>query len=69
MDTLTTRYCRVAWLPSNRGRVFPLGQPDVVRGRKCATVSQLVFGSGRSQSVFGFRVSQSTQVREGVVAS
>jgi hypothetical protein len=24
MDTLTTRYCRVAWLPSNRGRMFPL---------------------------------------------
>jgi hypothetical protein len=21
MDTLTTRYCRVAWLPSNRGRM------------------------------------------------
>jgi hypothetical protein len=22
MDTLTTRYCRVAWLPSNRGQMF-----------------------------------------------
>jgi hypothetical protein len=24
MDTLITRYCRVTWLPSNRGRMFPL---------------------------------------------
>jgi hypothetical protein len=39
LDTLTTRYCRVAWLPSNRGRMFPLGQPDVVRGRQYTTVS------------------------------
>jgi hypothetical protein len=39
MDTLTTRYCRVAWLPSNRDRVLPLGQPDVVRGRQYTTVS------------------------------
>jgi hypothetical protein len=51
MDTLTTQYCRVAWLPSNRDRMFPLGQPDVVRGRQYTTVSQLVFGSGRSQSL------------------
>jgi hypothetical protein len=29
MDTLNTRYCRVAWLPSNRGRMFLLGQPYV----------------------------------------
>jgi hypothetical protein len=39
MDTLTTRYCRVAWLPSNRGRMFPLGQPDVLRGRQYTTMS------------------------------
>jgi hypothetical protein len=52
INTLTTRYCHVAWLPSNRGRVFPLGQPDVVRGRQCTTVSLSL-----RRSVFG--VSQS----------
>jgi hypothetical protein len=35
--------------------VFPLGQPNVIKGKQYTTVSQLVFG---------FRVSQSTPVRE-----
>jgi hypothetical protein len=33
------KYCCVAWLPSNRGRVFPLRQPDVIKGRQYTTVS------------------------------
>jgi hypothetical protein len=54
MDTLATRYCCVAWLPSNCGRVFPLRQ-------QYTTVSQF---SLRSKSVFGFSVNQSTPMRE-----
>jgi hypothetical protein len=58
MDTLTTRYCRVVRLPSNLGRIFPLGQPDVVRGRQYTTVSQSVYASARGsrrQLVTGIR--------------
>jgi hypothetical protein len=62
MDTLATRYCRVAWLPSNRGRVFSLGQPDVVRGRQYTTMSQSLEAEEVS-------LHQSTPVREGVVIS
>jgi hypothetical protein len=42
--------------------VFPLAQPDVIRGRQYTTVSQLVFGSGRSQPLD--TESQVTPVRE-----
>jgi hypothetical protein len=76
MDTLTTQYCRVAWLPSNRGRMViwirsPLlyccvhvgciatnsGKASVSIGTarcykgKAIHNSELVFGSGRSQSL------------------
>jgi hypothetical protein len=33
MDTLATRYCRVAWLPSNRGRVFSIGTARCCKGK------------------------------------
>jgi hypothetical protein len=33
MDTLATRYCRVAWLPSNRGRVFSIGTARGCKGK------------------------------------
>jgi hypothetical protein len=54
---------KVSWIHSRLGIValhgclatmvecFPLGQPDVVRGRQYTIVSWLVFGSGRSQSL------------------
>jgi hypothetical protein len=63
-------------LPSNRGRVFPLGQPDVIYGRQqrarvslslSLSLRRSVFGVSlwkRKKSVFGFRVSQSAPVRE-----
>jgi hypothetical protein len=94
MDTLTTLYCRVAWLPSNRGQVVTwirsqllyccihvgciatnswkasvsIGTARCGKG-KAIHNSELVSLCKRKKSVFGFRVSQSTPVREGVVIS
>jgi hypothetical protein len=33
MDTLATRYCRIAWLPSNHGRVFSIGTAWCCKGK------------------------------------
>jgi hypothetical protein len=67
MDTLATRYCRVAWLPSNRGRVFSIGTARCSKGKAIhnselvslrnqgisawVSLRQLVVGSGTSQSL------------------
>jgi hypothetical protein len=71
MDTLTPLYCcvHVGCIATNSGKASVSIETARCCKGKAIHNSELVFGSRRSQSVFGFRVSQSTPVREGVVAS
>jgi hypothetical protein len=51
MDTLTTQYCRVAWLPSNRGRMVTWIRPPL---RYCYVhVVCIATNSGKSSVSIG----------------
>jgi hypothetical protein len=71
MDTLATRYCRVAWLPCNHGRVFSIGTARCCKGKaihnseivslrnqcvsECSGSEKSVLGSESSKRAFAVR--------------